>query len=318
MATINQLNCLQTAGNTGIGSCFLDYKNIIGAILAPKKSEFDVTTLQTTLIAGTHNANKALRLYPIYNFETTTDASEQKVIQTLGNGSKHVVREGLNDWSFEFVAGGLSLLSKLRLFNGSAWDFYFIDANMTIIGIPGSTSTKLKAIPSDGGFFWAAPFKLNDASKITNYMVQFCFAQRYVNDASLIAQVQAGFDLPTIINGLQDVNLSGVADATSGSYDITAVTAATQTNMGDVYPVALAAAGLWVATNTLTGLPIAITAVTYNAINKTFVLALNKADANYPATGGQTITFSLAVPAVLQAAAVDGYETAVTVAIVKN
>ena len=315
---LNQLNCLQTAGNTGVGSCFLDFKNIIGAILTPKGWEVDVTALQTNLLAATHHVNKAQRIYPIYGFESTTDSSEQKTIQTLGNGAKHVVREGYNDWTFEYVSGGLSLLSKLRLFNGSAFDFLFIDADMKILGIQGSTATKLKAIPSNGGFFWANPWKLNDASKITQYMVQFVFPIRYVNDPGLVSFINAGFDLPSTINGLQDVNLSGVADATSGSYDITALTAATQTNLGDVYDVTLASAALWVANNTATGLPILINSVAYNATAKTYVLALSKVDANYPTGAGATITFSLAAPATLQGAGVDGYETAVTVAIVKN
>lgn len=316
MATLNQLSSLVNTGNTGVGSVSFDPKNIVGAILCPKGYEVDVTALQANLIAGTHNAIKAQRLYPVYDFENTTDSSEQKVEQTMNNGSVHVVREGLMKWAFEFFAGGLSLLSRLRLFNGSAWDFLFIDANMTIIGIQGSTPNKLKAIPSTNGRFWAPPLKINDGSKITSYMVEFAFQQRYISDLNLVAFVAAGFDIPTVVFGLQDVNLTGVADATSGSYDITAVTAAAQTNMGDIYPTALAVGSLWTAINTATGLSIPILSVTFNPVAKTYVIALDKTSLNYPSSG--TVTINLAAPSVLQAAAVDGYESTGGVAIVKN
>ena len=306
MATLGQLDCLNTAGNTGVGSCFFDPKNIIGAILAPKGYEFDVTTPQATLIAASHNAVAGSRIYPFYDFETTTDSTEAKTIQTMGTGAKHVVREGFNDWKFQYVSGGLSLLLEARLFNGPAWDFYFVDAQNNIIGIAGSTSTKLKAIPSTGGFFWAEPWKLNDASKITEYALQFVFNTTYANTKGVTKFVAAGFDVPTLLKGLQPVNLSSTVNATPDSYNVKVVTDAAQTNLGDLYPTTLASASLWVATNGTTGAAITITGVTYNATLGNFVLALDNADPDYPAIGGN-IDLNLAAPAVLQAAGIDGY-----------
>lgn len=317
MATIDKLDCLNTSGNTGVGSCFFDPKNIVGAILAPKGYEFDVTTPQATLIAATHNASPSNRLYPLWDFETTTDSSEDKTIQTMGTGAKHVVREGFNDWKFQYVSGGLSLLLEARLFNGPSWDFYFVDADNNIIGVAGSSETKLKAIPSTGGFFWAAPWKLNDASKITEYMLQFVFNTRYANTKGLTKFVAAGFDVPSIIKGLQNVVLTGAAASTPGSYNITALTEATQTNMGDIYPTELAAAGMWVAKNFTTGVAIPIDAVTYDNDNNVFVVALDTTDTNYPTTG-DFLTINLAAPTVLQAAGIDGYESTGAVKIASN
>lgn len=317
MATLNSLDCLTTAGNTGVGSCYFDPKNIIGAILAPKGYEIDVTTLQATLIAATHNAAPGSRLYPIYDFENTTDNSEDKTVQTMNTGAKQVVREGFNDWKFQYVSGGLSLLKQLRLFNGGSWDFFFIDSQNNIIGIMGSASDKLKAIPSTGGFFWAGPWKLNDGTKVTEYMLQFVFNVTYLND--FYAFVKADFDVPSTVYGLQDVVVSGDANVTSGSYNLTLLTSATQTNLGDVYPVELAAGGLWTAKKTSNGNTITILSVTYNATTKYFVVALDKTDPDYPTPGvGVYVTINLAAPAVLQAAGVDGYESTGAVQILAN
>lgn len=319
MATINEFICLTSAGNTGVVPCFFDPKNIIGAFLTPKGAEVDVASLQANLIAKTHAASASARWYPIYDFETTTDNTEQKVIQTQPTGQKHVVREGFNDWSFDFVQGGLSLLSRIRKQNGSNWDFIFVDAGdptrgQALIGTVGSTSTKLKAIPSDGMFFWGNPWKLNDGSKITQYQVQFGFKSVYVNDASLVRVAVASFDLPTTVKGLQDVVLSNPSATTAGLFNVKLLLDATQGNLGDLYSTELAATGMWVATNTATGAAITISGVTYNTTGKYFVVALSVADPDYP-TPPATVTINLAAPAVLQAAGVDGYESTGAIAI---
>lgn len=127
MATLNAIACASNTGNTGIQQCFLDFKFIQGAILAPKGYQFDVTALQTNLASGLYNSSRAARLYPIYDFEAPKDGSETKVVQSMSTGQKHVVREGYNQWGFQYVQGGLSLHKNLRLFNGSNWDFFFID-----------------------------------------------------------------------------------------------------------------------------------------------------------------------------------------------
>lgn len=316
MANLNELQCLTTAGNTGIGSCFMDIKNIVGAILAPKGYELDVTTLQATLKAAALNSNAATRLYPLFDFETTSDSSEDKTVQTLGTGAKHVVREGFNDWTFHYVEGGLSLHQQARKFNGNAWDFFFIDAENKILGIAGSTSTKIKAIPTTGGFFWANPYKLNDGSKITEYGLQFVFNVKYSND--LVKFVKADFDIPSTIYGLENVDLVGSSAGTPGSYGVVAKTSSVGTNLWDLFATELASASLWKATNKETGGVIAITSVTAgSSVNKNFVFALNTSDADYPTTG-QHVNIDLEVPATLDAAGVEGFVSTGATTIVKN
>lgn len=319
MATINAINCITSAGNTGVGACFFDPANIVGAILAPKGYEFDTTTPQATLIAATHNVAKGSRLYPLYDFEAITDGTEQKTIQTMQSGQKHIVREGFNDWKFQYVSGGLSLLLNARNFNGSAWDYYFVDANGVMLGIVGSTATKLKAIPSTGGFFWAEPWKVNDGSKISEYMLQFVFNVKYLNTKSLFRYLATGIDLPSLVYGLQDLNLTSTVNATSGTYTVAVATDATATNMGDINAAGLAVIGNWTAANTATGAAITILTVTYSSTLGAFLVALDKTDTDYPTPGaGVKVTLNLAAPAVLQAAGVDGYESTAAVTPLAN
>jgi hypothetical protein len=321
MATINALTSAQRYGNTGVAIApFTDVKNIIGAIIAPKGYEFDITTPQATLLSACLNANPLLRLFPIFDFEATTDNSETRTVQTMATGAKHTVREGYNDHKFQFVQGGKDLQAQLRKFNGSNWDFYYIDGGelgiigtQKLIGIQGSSATKLKAIPTDGGEIWTDTFKLNDATKIAEYMIGFVFKQTYLND--LMAFVQLSFDAPTTLYGLADIYLTGVGSATPGTYNITAKTKV-GTNLGDVFATQLAAPSNFTATNTSSGATIPITGVTYDATNKLFALVLTTTAPPYPVSGA--ITFNLVSPSVLDAAGVKGCESIAPVSVIKN
>lgn len=208
---LNQLDCLQAAGNTGVGSCFVDIQKIVGAFLTPKGWEVDITDLQANLIAATHASSKALRIFPIYDFKTITDGTEKPVIQSFPDGSKAFVRDGFNDWMYQFVRGGASLTKELRKFNKYAYDFMFIDADGKLLGIKGSTTTKLRAFPSDGGYFLAQPWKQNDGSKVTEYACQFVFNSKYTADLVDFV-LDTSFDILSTIRGLQNVIVTGVAE----------------------------------------------------------------------------------------------------------
>lgn len=305
MATLGALNCTSLVGNTGVQPCFLDFKFIQGAILAPKGFQFDVTTLQTTLAAGLYNASKSARLFPVYDFEAPKDGSEAKVIQTMANGQKHVVREGFNQWGFQYVAGGLSLHKNLRTFNGSNWDFFFIDNDsqgQKIFGITGSTATKLKAIPSDGGYFWAEPWKMNDGSKIAEYMIEFVFKSALVNDQ--IAFAQATFDFPTTLPGLDDaiIGASATVNGTSKNFNVT-VTNPLGVDLGAVYATVLNSNSLWVGTG-VGGAALTISSVTWvpsTTVGVPGYFTIVVGATNYP-TPTAPITLNLTVPATLVAA----------------
>lgn len=321
MANLNTLAASSQAGNTGKQAAAFQPKNIIGAILTPKGyvlTAAKIAALQTALQADALASSKLNRIFPVFGFVTAQDSSEDITLQTHGYGAKHVVREGFNDWKYEYVDGQTSLHKNLRLFNGSGRDFLFVDSANMIIGtntVDSTGSPALKAIPCDGGFFYAHPWKANDGSKITQYLLQFVFQPKFIND--YLGFIDAGFDLSSNLSGAVDVALSSPsANATSGSYNVVAKTADVNTNLADLYPTELAAPGAWIATGTA-GASIPVTGVTYNAAIGGFTLVLDKTSANYPTVVGSKVTISLASAMALAALGVTYYESG-SVAIVKN
>lgn len=315
MATRNSLDCLTDVGNTGFGTCVLDFKNIIGAIRLPKGTEIDITNLQTALLAAVRNDSKALRAYPFFDFKQVNDGTEELVVQTFPDGSKKPVREGYNDWKFQYVDGALSLHKNLRTFNGLDADFIFIDGDSPnkIMCLAGSTATKIKGIPVAGGFFWAHPWKVNTGQAVAEYMVQFTMPVKYTND--LVNFVVADFDVPSTIKGLQTVNLTGEDGGSTGVFNVTVLEDSVGTNLGDVFPTELANGALWTAKNTATSAAITISGVTYDSDNKKFVVTMATTAPPYPATG--TVTVNLAAPSVLAAAGIE-VESSGSVAIPRN
>lgn len=313
MANINELNCLVNSGNTGIGSCPFDPKNIVAAILTPKGYELTHTklaSLKASLIADAALDDKTLRIYPIGNFVDNTDASESLTVQSTNYGFKFPVREGVNDWSFHYVDGGLTLHQQMRKFNGSGHDFLFVDAQNRILGTEGSTSGALKAIPNV--YFWAHPWKANDGTKVAEYTLQFVFPPRFIND--FVSFVEADFDVISSVLGLVAVKLvSPYHNAVAGSYNVKALV---PDNLYESFADELAATGLWSATNESGGV-ITISGVTKDATFSGWVLALNIADPDYPSAGGHVL-INLKAPSVLAAAGVEGYESSGAVRIGNN
>lgn len=324
MAFLNAIQCASISANTGIGSCPFDPSNIIGAILCPKNTSLSATTqsaLQTALEAAAQSASPLTRILPIYAFAEPKDSSEDITVQNFSSGEKKVVREGYIDWEFQFLAGGLDLSNKIRLLNQGAFDFYFVDSNNVLLGTTDPASgTNIKAIPATGGFVRANPWKMNDGSKVTAYTIRFVFQPKWINENVKYAPV--GFDMPSNVQGLQDVVLSSpAANATTGSFDLQATVANGQIDMYAEYSTLLASASLWVATNTATGASITISSVTATSsftaspANDGWVIALATTAPPYPASG--TVTFSLASPSVLAAAGILNYVSN-TVAITKS
>lgn len=223
MSALNAISCLNNTGNTGNPKCFFDPAFISGAVLAPTGSVIDPAlnggNLLTTMSALWYNASPAARLYPLYDFEKPTDSSDKLVLQSMPNGAKHPVREGFNDWMFQYFDGGLTAHLNKRQFNGTNWDFFFLSTDLQtglqqLIGIYDTTGTKLMAMPcSPGGFFWAHPWSMNSGTERSNYSCQFSFSQRYMNTKGLSGFLNmvntsgVGFTLESSLPGLNDATL---------------------------------------------------------------------------------------------------------------
>lgn len=277
--TINYNNCIGGVRNTGNPLCAIDPNFLIGSIMAPRGTILDGTTQTITqqLTALIYNASRSARGYPFYDFEKMTPSSDKLQVQSMPTGARHPVREGWNDWMFQYFDGALSKHQAARTFNGSNWDFFFIDTNPlngqnniygtqvinTSTGLP--YANKIAAFPVlPGGFFWAHPWEPNTGTERTAYQLQYAFKQTYSND--LIAAVACSFDFATTFPGINDVNVlaSATVNGTPKNFNVSLVSP-TGTDIGALYSAALSGAGStnWNGAVSSSGLPLTVTSSTW-------------------------------------------------------
>lgn len=307
MSTIlNAFNCIVSGGNTGVSTCAIDIKRIKGAILLPSGFSFTPTNLssEATFLSALQAATlaaKGSRAYPIHDFEEISDNTEKPVIQTLGYGGKAVVREGYYDWTFQIIKGGFCLAKALRKFNNQNVDVLFIDDNDLLFGKKDSAGN-LYGIPQ--AYVYQAPFKVNDGSKTSIYNQQFVFKPDFVDSIGFV-QLNAG-DFDTVV-GLQDVVLqSGGARAANVSL-VKAVTSCGGVDIHSLYASQLAAANMWVATDSVSGNNLTITSVADNTNIGGWTITVDTSDPDYNAA--HPVVISMAVPSVLNAAGVLAIES---------
>lgn len=305
-ATLHQINCATNRRNTGYGGCPVDWKLIAGCFLfdGPVSfSEAQLADLQNTLQTLAFQDSKTGRCYPIHNFLNPVDNTDDPTIQTFSDGSKAKVRDGVADWMFQITAGGFCLLQALRSHNSNGNTYVlFYDKEKKILGY--NNNGELAAIPLQ--IFDALPWKMNDGSNTASYRIHFVMDVTYINDNS--DYTQADFPLQNIL-GLQDIKLRLNAwNHTTGVASVSVITECGGSNLYDLYSAQLVTA-LWVAQNAATGGTIPLIGVTPVPGSKTFNVALNTANANYPTNNA--INLSLAAVSVLTAANIIGYESEV-------
>lgn len=328
MSGLNVLSCLQIVGNTGNPKCYFDPAFISGAILAPTGAIIDPTAnsgnLLTTLTALFYSASKAARYYPLYDFEKITDSSDKLQLQSMPNGAKHPVREGFNDWMFQYFDGGLTKHNNVRLFNGTNWDYWFISTDLQtglqqLVGIADPSGTKLQATPcSPGGFFWAHPWSPNTGTEKSAYNLQFSFSQRYNNTKGVTSFLTLPFTIESALPGLNDVTPTAISPISIvAKHFYVSLINPLGVDIGAIYSTVLNVSGAWVAAATATPLlPYTITSATWvpgvgTAAGYFDILV---GATNY-ATPPATSAINLAAPAVLAALGVDYESTgAVTIA----
>lgn len=308
MATINAIQCGTDAKNTGICNCFLDPKLITGAILIPKTrvlSQAEIDDIQDTLEDLTL-ATKANRIFPIQNFVSVTDNSEDPTNQTFGYGSIEPVREGNYNLVFQFRQGGLNLSNNLRSFNGltAKYAVLFIENQNTLIG-----TSKADVNGADGiagvplEVLYTFPWKVNDGTNLASYRIQFGFRPEYVNENIAFARIDTTTYMLTELTGLEDIVLTqGTLSEANDTVLITAKTDCGSTDLYDLYADELNTATAWVVKNA-DGDTITVT-VAKDADAKGWVLTYSTDEI----TNNDTVT--LAAPSVLAAAPISvvGYE----------
>lgn len=303
MADFNQIVCKTNLGNTGFGDCILIPDKIKGYFEVPKNFRIttaNLATLQAILTTAAQNPSKALRVYPVHNFDGITDNSEDDVYQTTGYGDQNFSREGKYDWMFTYSEGGSCLHNALRKRPVKGINVIFYDDNNVLYGW--EVNGEMAGIPLI--IFKAQKMKINDGANSTQFMLKMMFDAIYLNEESIY--FKADF-LLSEVQGLKDVELFEIAaQDTLGTFKVGARTACSKTNLYDLYSTELADDSLWTATNE-DGDAIAITSVTANAGIEGFIIVLDTDDPNYPATG-DNVTFGLVAPIALQTAGIESVE----------
>ena len=303
MSNIHQLNCAEDRRNVGFGGCVLDWKIIAGAFIFDNPKTFtaaELATLQDTLQNLAWTDDKPNRVYPVHQFVNPVDNTEAPTIQTFSDGSKAFVRDGVYDWSFQFTAGGFSLLKALATHdsNGNTY-VVFYDKENKLMGY--NNAGLFAAIPMQ--IFKALPWKMNTGAAAAEYKIQFVFASNYANIDSDF--VKASFPLGQI-TGLKDIRPIVLSwDAVTGVAEIQFVNETDGANLYDAYSTVFTV-GVFTAENEETAGPITITSVTPNAGSKSFTFQFDIADPEYPTDGSIEVDF--AAPSAIETAGLAGYE----------
>lgn len=294
-----QLNCSKKRKNTGFNaSCFEDWKLIKGAFIydTPRSyTDEELSDLRTLLENEAANDDKSLRMFPVHKFVAPTDNTEDVVIQTFDYGAKIPVRDGDNDWMFQFVDGGNCLNASLRSHNGPA-HVLFYDKDYKILGT--NINNKMSTIPLQ--FLYTKPWGLPTGSTTAAYLVRFVFESKYVNEQREF--IKADFDLSEI-KGLEDVKMVlNSFDQNTGIANVTFQTECGAVNLYDKYNADITADLLSASDDE--GNEVAINTLTPVAGNKTFDIAMDTGD--LPDSG--IVTLSGPAPSVLEGVNIIGYE----------
>lgn len=303
---LNYFPCALLGANTGVGSCYLDIKNIVGCIIVPSGTTFSVANTATSAafiaaLSASTVAPKDSRAYPIQAFGEIKDGSESAVSEKLGYGVELIVRDGTYKWAFRILKGGFCLSKALRQFNSMNVDVFFVDASGLVFGQKRVSST---GVASFGGVpqyqIYQEPFKINDGSKNTIYMQNFAFAGNAFDSMGAVQLQESDFEN---ILGLQNIVLTSATRVVNVS-TVGGVAGCVGGDLGVAFGSGLAVPALWTLQDSVTGnfynASTGITSVTFNAATNKYIITASTADPAYVAAN--PVIISLAAASVLDAA----------------
>lgn len=303
---INQFSCLAVGGNTGVGDCPLILSKIAGMFIV--RSSFALSAANLASDAALLVALRAAaiadlpvnRLYPVHEFVDIADNSSDPQQQTFGYGPIVNTDDGIYDFLFTYIKGGICLSNQLRKFNGQDVAVIFYDSNNVLFGWrQGDT---LKGIPLIQ--FWANKWRPNTGAATLNTGVNVKFNPIYMNEQLGFYKV-TDFALSSIA-GLQNATIAQAGVQAAPSFKFKVFSGCNQSDLYDLYSAELAAAGMWSFTNGETGAAITITSVVVDANIKGWTVLLAVADPDY--VSAITIKGTLAAPSVLDTGGVKGIE----------
>jgi len=298
MSILNTTICDNNGANTGFGDCAIDPKLPQFIIRVPKSFELteanmvDSATVMAKLDAATKADLFADRIFPYPQQVLVTDNSTDTTYQTLGAGFNVPVNEGMYDWTLQFIKGGKCLNDKLRAFNKSDNDYFFVvDADGRLFGR--KVGTSLKGIPAN--YIFTDKLKIATDATITVYAYRVNFLPNYFNENGGSIPLDLG-ELQEL-SGLNNIIPSLVAPRATTTFGFRATTGCGGINLYDQYSTQLADPALYEFIRS--GTSIVISSVTAVPSTKSFTVVLASSGAG--TFGGSTVTL-------LDAAGVVGFE----------
>lgn len=313
MAELNIFQCVTNGDNTGAINCDFDFKDIASAFATNANKEFDAAEIEA-MVATLQGLSKADdpgdRVYPMGKFIDITDNSTDNQTEETGKGVVIPVRDGKPIYDFRLAVSTCGWKKLRAKFHNKAKNFRFILVDPAMNAIAGVKT-------ASGGFAGCTleqlivkQYKFPTGSTGSNVMITMGWES--VKDLEDLAIITFGSDVKVmnLVSGLLDFSLNIFTAITAGGMvEIKALGPCGMENIYDDWSTSLSQSTAWVATNTLTGLPIAVTGVVLVPGKKIFQVTMDTSDPNYPASAAY-LTLSAAAPSVLEAAPINmpGYE----------
>ena len=239
MATLNQVVCLSTSVNTGTVACPFTPGRIVGFDFVRNGTVLDITDFPKAYMDGVNNPSPSLRIYPINGGVEFKQSGGDLNSKTYPGKVELPISTAPYKFEITLNKGGMNLSKNLEKFKNGNWSIFLKDENNVYIGLDTGDPKKIAAIPTY--FTWNVP-KFNDGNSPFEIMVTLSFDAAIFNKSA--AWVTDDNIHLSSVNGLLSVLLSGVADATSGTYDVTPK-GDDGTFIGDIYSSQLSVANMW-------------------------------------------------------------------------
>lgn len=293
--------------NTGFPLCDVIRKAPKALFLLDAGVEFTSANAATiaSFVAAFKAATRAARgsrVFPILSLTDFADNSKAPTKASLGNLSiqEITMQQGIPAFTFKHRKGDLYHQQLTAAQNANVTlmildDAYVLYGTKTAGG--NMTGFSLAEFYVELAKFATAanpseyPFSVV-LNSITEYKENLLFLQL---DATVL-NVSGNRDI-TLTVATQAANIANISVIGRGGK-----------NLGDLYPVELAAIAAWTLVNTQTSAAVTITSVTYNSTLKQYVFTADST-AYTALTSGQKFTVNLVNPAPLSALGVDGFES---------
>lgn len=310
MKKINIFNCGgKGCANTGNYGCQFVPGATTMLYLVPRGKKFSAVEAQTldTVLSDLAKAdNPRERVYPVGPFVDFEDKSSEAVTGDTGYGKTNFVRDGNIRFSFRMDLGICSW-AKMRNYNNqaSSWDVLLVDKQNNVVWGTQTADGGLKGFSLS--LLLLMQFKANTGAEVWNYSLDIQFEEIAEFENFAVVQFESPIKVMQMVQGLFDIGLMVTLPLDAGGkVNICATAGCGSSNLAEIYGKELGDPSAWLATNTTTGLPIAITGIVNNPTD--FTVALDTADANYPTAAGGNVTLSLVPVSELETLGIIGYE----------